>query len=121
METIVEIKGHQYKVHPGDLIDVQLMDTEEGQSIDFDQVLFVGGENPVVGKPTVNGAKVTAKVLGHDRSRKIVVLKRSPGKYQRKNGHRQNYTSLLITGIDNGNGNQVEIAADHVNAKKYLK
>ncbi len=121
MNTIVEIQGHQYKVQPGDLIDVELMNCEAGSTVDLDQVLFVGGDNPLVGKPTVNGAKVSAKVIAHDRSRKMIVLKRSPGKYQRKNGHRQNFTALLITKVDNGAGQSVEIAKDHKNAQKYLK
>jgi large subunit ribosomal protein L21 len=122
MYGIVEISGHQYKVQPGDLIDVQkLTQQEAGSTVELDKVLFVGGENTVVGTPTVSGAKVTAKVIRHDRDRKIVVFKRSPGKYQKKNGHRQPFTALLITEVNDGNGNVAKIDSNSKEAKKYLK
>ena len=99
MYSIVEIKGHQYKVQEGDIVDVQKMDAEVGAKIEIDRVLFIGGDTPKVGTPIVDGAKVTAEVVRQARSRKIIVLKRKPGKYVTKNGHRQNYTALKITGI----------------------
>ncbi len=99
MYGIVEIKGHQYKVAEGDIIDVQKMDAEVGSKVELDQVLFIGGSEPKVGKPVVEGAKITAEVVRQARSRKVIVLKRSPGKYRNKNGHRQFYTALKITGI----------------------
>lgn len=118
MFSIVEIKGHQYRVSPGDLIDVQLMDAEEGKTVTLDKVLLIGGDSPIVGLPTVGGATVTAKVVRHGRSRKIFVLKRAPGKYRRKNGHRQHYTGLLITEINDGKGGKAKMDAGHKNAKK---
>lgn len=121
MYTIVEISGHQYRVKAGDLIDVQKLTAEEGSSIDLDQVLFVGGEAPAVGTPLISGAVVTAKVIKHARSRKIIVSKRRPGSWRRKKGHRQHYTALLITGINDGSGNKNEIDKSSTNAKKYLK
>lgn len=122
MYSVVEITGHQYKVQPGDLIDVEKINSvEEGSEVEFDRVLFVGGETPVVGAPTVAGATVKAKLIRNDRSRKIVIFKRAPGKYQRKNGHRQHYSALLITEVTDGNGKTVKIEADSKNAKKYLK
>lgn len=96
MYYVVEVKGHQYKVKGGDIIDVEKMDVKEGETINLDKVLFVGGDKPQVGAPTVAGVTVKAKVLRHGRSRKIFVLKRKPGKYVKKNGHRQNYTCLQI-------------------------
>jgi large subunit ribosomal protein L21 len=99
MYGVVEIKGHQYKVQEGDIVDVQKMDAEVGAKIELDQVLFIGGDAPKVGTPTVAGAKITAEVIRQARSRKIIVLKRKPGKYIKKNGHRQHYTALKITGI----------------------
>jgi large subunit ribosomal protein L21 len=99
MYSIVEIKGHQYKVQEGDVVDVQKMDAEVGAKIEIDRVLFIGGDTPKVGTPIVEGAKVTAEVVRQARSRKIIVLKRKPGKYVTKNGHRQHYTALKITGI----------------------
>ena len=59
MFSVVEIKGHQYLVSPGDLIDVELMEQPEGARVDFAEVLFVGGENPQVGKPMMHGRKGT--------------------------------------------------------------
>jgi large subunit ribosomal protein L21 len=69
----------------------------------------------------ISGAKVTAKVLMHDRSRKLIIFKRKPGGYKRRNGHRQNFTALLITEINDGNGNIATIDKASKNAEKYLK
>jgi large subunit ribosomal protein L21 len=121
MYSIVEISGHQYKVTSGDLIDVQKLSLDEGASVDFDKVLFVGGETPLVGLPIVEGAKVKAKVIRQDRGRKVLVLKRKPGLYHKRMGHRQNYTSLLITEISDGQGNTQAIDENSDRAKKYLK
>ena len=121
MYGVVEISGHQYRVKAGDVLDVEkLTSAEAGSTVEFDQVLFIGGENPQVGLPTVNGAKITAKVIKHDRSRKVIVFKRKPGMYRRKNGHRQHYTALLITEVADGNGNTDKIDAKSATAKKFL-
>ena len=104
MYSVVEIKGHQYKLKAGDLIDVEKIDAEVGASVSFDKVLLIGGTTTIVGAPTVNGASVTAKVVRQARTRKILVLKRKPGAYRRKNGHRQCYTGLLITEVNDGKG-----------------
>jgi large subunit ribosomal protein L21 len=104
MYTVVEIKGHQYKLAAGDLIDVEKIEAEVGTSVTFDKVLLVGGNKTLVGAPTVSGATVTAKVVKQDRTRKILVLKRKPGAYRKKNGHRQHFTGLLITEINDGQG-----------------
>ncbi len=99
MYSVVEIKGHQYKVKEGDIVDVQKMDAEVGSTVELDKVLFVGGDTPKVGTPVVAGAKVTAEVVRQARSRKIIVFKRKPGLSRTKNGHRQHYTALKITSI----------------------
>lgn len=105
MYTVVEIKGHQYKVKAGDMIDVEKIEAEVGATIELDKVLLVGGgAKTLVGAPTLGGAKVTAQVVRQARTRKILVLKRKPGAYRRKNGHRQCYTGLLITEINDGQG-----------------
>lgn len=121
MYGVVEIAGHQYKVQAGDLIDVEKLTNEAGSTIELNQVLFIGGDKTIVGAPTVNGAKVTAKVIMHDRSRKIIVFKRKPGAYKRKNGHRQHFTALLITEINDGAGKVAKIDSASKNAQKYLK
>jgi large subunit ribosomal protein L21 len=121
MYGVVEIAGHQYKVQAGDLIDVEKLAQEAGSTVNLDQVLFIGGAKPVIGAPVIAGAKVTAKVIMHDRSRKIIVFKRKPGTYRRKNGHRQHFTALLITELNDGQGNVAKIDASSKNAQKYLK
>lgn len=121
MYGIVEIAGHQYKVQAGDLIDVEKLAKDAGSTIALDQVLFIGGDKPMVGAPVVKGAKVSAKVIMHDRSRKLIVFKRKPGGYKRRNGHRQHFTALLITEINDGAGNVAKIDNASKNAQKYLK
>lgn len=104
MYSVVEIKGHQYKLKAGDKIDVEKIDAEVGSTVTFDKVLLIGGDKTLVGAPTLGGAKVTAQVIKQDRARKIIVFKRKPGAYRRKNGHRQHFTGLLITEISDGQG-----------------
>ncbi len=99
MYGVVEIAGHQYRVEAGMTLDVQKLSDEAGSTVEFDKVLFVGGEKNLIGKPVVDGAKVVAEVVKHDRSRKVIVFKRKPGKYRRKNGHRQEFTTLKIKEI----------------------
>ena len=75
MYGIVEIGGHQYRVREGDVIDVQKLEAEVGSTIDLEKVLFIGGDSPKVGTPTVAGAKVTAEVVRQARSRKVIVFR----------------------------------------------
>jgi large subunit ribosomal protein L21 len=121
MYSVVEIKGHQYKVSPGDLIDVEKLDVEEGKTVELDKVLLIGGEKTLVGAPTVAGAKVVAQVVKQGRTRKLIVLRRSPGHYRKKNGHRQHFTGLVITEINDGKGGVAKIDAGHKNAKRLTK
>lgn len=120
MYGVVEMGGHQYRVEPGEILDIQKIETKEGETLEMDKVLFIGGEKPLLGKPVVEGAKVLAKVIRHDRSRKQIVLKRKPGLYKKKNGHRQHFTSLLITDIEDGQGGKAQIDKKSKNAEKYL-
>lgn len=99
MYAIVEAKGHQYRVQEGDIVDIQKMEGDVGTKVELDQVLFIGGDAPKVGAPLVSGASVSAEIVRQARSRKVIVLRRAPGKYIKKNGHRQHYTALKITGI----------------------
>ncbi len=99
MYAIVEAKGHQYRVQEGDIVDIQKMEGDVGTKVELDQVLFIGGDSPKVGAPLVSGAKVSAEIIRQARSRKVIVLRRAPGKYIKKNGHRQHYTALKITSI----------------------
>ena len=120
MYGIVEISGHQYQVSPGTVLDVEKLEQAEGSTINLEDILFIGGAVPVVGMPKVKGAKVVAKVIKHDRSRKLLVLKRKAGKWMKKKGHRQEYTSLFVTEIHDGQGKSLKVEAESKEAKKYL-
>ena len=120
MYGVVKIGGHQYKVQAGDVLDVEKLSSEDGAQVEFTDVLFIGGDNPQVGKPNVDGAKVTAKVIKSDRDRKKIVFKRKPGLYKRKKGHRQHYTALVVTEVADGQGNSAKIDENSKAAKKYL-
>ncbi|ACZ19131.1 50S ribosomal protein L21 [Thermanaerovibrio acidaminovorans] len=101
MYAIVETGGKQYRVKEGDRIRVELLKAEEGSTVTLDRVLLVSSDDSVkVGSPVLEGAKVTAKVLGHGKEDKVVVFKyRRKKNYRRFRGHRQHYTDLLVEGI----------------------
>ena len=101
MYAIVEIAGQQFKVEKDQQIFVHRLDAEEGAKVDFEKVLLVDNEGKVnVGAPAVKGAKVTAKVENHVKGDKVIVFKKKRRKgYKKKNGHRQEFTELSITGI----------------------
>ncbi len=101
MYAVVETGGRQYKVTKGEVIDVERLKASPGQTIELDRVLLVSRDDEVtVGKPTVPGAKVVAKVLGEEKGEKVVVFKYKPKtRYRRKTGHRQIYTRLSIEDI----------------------
>jgi len=120
MYSIVEIQGHQHKVKAGDILDVDRLDAELGQELTFDQVLFVGGENMQLGMPLVEGAKVKGRVIRIDRDKKVLIVKRKPGKYTKRRGFRRDYTGLLITELVDGKGATSQIDETSERAKKYL-
>jgi large subunit ribosomal protein L21 len=101
MFAVVRTGGKQYKVANGDIIRVEKLAGEAGQSIQLDEVLLVSDDgNTTIGTPVVAGAAVTAEVVAQDRGPKIIVFKKKRRQnYRRKNGHRQDLTVLRITGI----------------------
>ena len=101
MYAIIETGGKQYRVQEGDVLFLEKLSSEEGQTVVFDRVLAVSeGEELKVGTPVVEGASVTARVLGHGKGKKIIVFKYKPKKnYRRKQGHRQPYTKVQIEKI----------------------
>lgn len=101
MFAVIETGGKQYKVNEGDVIFVEKLDVAEGETITFDKVLTVADDNGVkVGTPTVDGAKVTAKVVKNGKAKKIYVMTYKPKKNEkRKIGHRQPYTKVQIEKI----------------------
>lgn len=101
--AIVLTGGKQYRVKPGDVIDVErLAEFEPGDTVTLDHVLLVSKEGAVtVGTPVVPGAKVVAKVEAEGKAKKILVFKYKPKvRYRRKNGHRQRFSRLAIESID---------------------
>ena len=101
MYAIIATGGKQYKVAEGDIIKVEKLGVESGESFTFDQVLAVSDTTMTVGSPTVSGATVTATVIGDGKAKKIIVYKykRKSG-YHKKNGHRQQYTAVKIEKIN---------------------
>ena len=104
MYAIVATGGRQYRVEPGQRLDIEKMPVEAGTEIELGEVLLVGdGETITVGQPTVTGARVTADVLGEVKGKKIIVFKyKNKVRYRRKTGHRQRYLRLQIKEIHSG-------------------
>ncbi|MFH1362156.1 MAG: 50S ribosomal protein L21 [bacterium] len=102
MYAIIETGGKQYKVKEGDVIDVELLEAKK--SLTFDKVLFLSdGEKVEVGTPYVKGAKVSAKVLGTGKDKKVTTFKyKNKTNYHRTKGHRQQFTKLEITEVKHG-------------------
>ena len=100
MYAVVVSGGSQYKIAEGDVVNVATLSAEVGSTVELDQVLMVQNEaDVVVGKPYIEGAKVTATVDGHGRDKKILVYKHKKN-YKRRQGHRQGYTRLRIEKIE---------------------
>jgi large subunit ribosomal protein L21 len=101
MYAIIRTGGKQYHVSQGERLRVEKLDGDVGASIELEDVLMVvDGEDVKLGKPVVDGAKVSAKILEQDKAKKVLVYKKKKRKgYEVKNGHRQSYTALEITGI----------------------
>ena len=101
MYAIIETGGKQYTVEAGDKLRVEKLDANEGDVVTFDKVVFAPGDEPKVGTPYVEGAKVEAKVLAQAKAKKVIVYKYKSKKNERKkNGHRQPYTLVEISGIN---------------------
>ncbi|MBI4230433.1 MAG: 50S ribosomal protein L21 [Planctomycetes bacterium] len=96
--------SHQFRVRPGDVLDVERRDAEEGSRIAFGEVLLLGGgAGTRIGTPTVSGATVAAEVVGPFRGPKVIThnYRRRKDSHVRR-GHRQDYTRVRITGIETG-------------------
>ena len=101
MYAVIRSGNQQFRVNEGDTIQVEKINAEVGDEITIDQVLLLGGGDMVIGTPIVSGATVTARVAEQGRHPKIIVFKMKRRKnYRRKNGHRQPFTALEITGIN---------------------
>lgn len=101
MYAIVEIAGQQFKVEKDKKVFVHRLDAEAGAQLTFENVLLTDNEGEVkVGTPKVEGAKVTAKVLDHVKGDTVIVFKKKRRKgYKKRNGHRQQFTQIVIEDI----------------------
>lgn len=101
MYAVIKTGGKQYRIQVGEKLKVEQLAVENGSELIIDQVLMVAdGDKVSMGTPLVNGAKVSATVLGQGRHDKIRIFKMRRRKhYQKHQGHRQNYTEIQITGI----------------------
>ena len=99
--AIIETGGKQYRVEPGQVVRIEKLDAEVGDSLEFDRVLMVAGDDGIrVGNPVVDGAKVTGAVLKHGKAKMIYVFRYKAKKRVRtKTGHRQPYTAVKIQSI----------------------
>jgi large subunit ribosomal protein L21 len=101
MYAVIQTGGKQYRVSEGDTLKVEKLGAEEGAAVELDKVLMVAdGDDIKVGTPYVDGGKVTATVKSHGRGKKVNIVKFKRRKHHlKRQGHRQWYTELEITGI----------------------
>ncbi|MCB1857862.1 MAG: 50S ribosomal protein L21 [Gammaproteobacteria bacterium] len=104
MYAVIQTGGKQYRVQEGDILKVEKIGAEEGADVELDKVLLVAdGDDVKVGSPYVAGGKVLATVKGQGRGKKVKIIKFKRRKqYLKRQGHRQSYTELKITGISVG-------------------
>lgn len=101
MYAIVEIAGQQFKVEKDREVFVHRLDGMDGDKLDFEKVMLVeDGETISVGKPYVDGVKVSASIVSHVKGDKVIVFKKKRRKgYKKSNGHRQQFSKIKIEGI----------------------
>ncbi len=118
MYAIIESCGKQYKVAEGDVVFFEKLDAEEGKKVTFDNVVLVSdGKDVKVGTPYVKGCKVEGNVVAHGKGKKIIVYKYKAKKnYRRTQGHRQPYTKVEITSINELSTKKVESSEEKVEA-----
>ncbi|MCB1751783.1 MAG: 50S ribosomal protein L21 [Gammaproteobacteria bacterium] len=104
MYAVIQTGGKQYRVSEGDILRVEKLGAEAGAEMELDKVLMIAdGDNVKVGAPYVEGGKVSATVRSHGRGKKVKIVKfRRRKQYLKRQGHRQSYTELQITGISAG-------------------
>jgi large subunit ribosomal protein L21 len=101
MYAVIQTGGKQYRVSQGDTVKVEKLGADEGASVELDKVLMLAdGEDIKIGAPYVEGGKVTATIKSHGRGKKVKIIKfRRRKHHMKRQGHRQWYTELEITGI----------------------
>lgn len=100
MYAVIKSGGKQYRVQEGQTLKLEKLEVATGDTITFDEVLLVGGDEVKVGAPIVDGAKVTAEIVSHGRGDKVTIIKfRRRKHHMKRQGHRQWFTEVKITGI----------------------
>ena len=101
MYAVIATGGKQYRVEQGEVLRVEKLNAQEGDTIEFDQVLMMGnGDDVSIGAPYIDGGKVSAEVRAQGRAKKIDIVKFKRRKHHRKQmGHRQSYTEIVIKEI----------------------
>jgi large subunit ribosomal protein L21 len=98
--AVIRTGGKQYRVAEGDTVRVDLLAGKAGEKVMFDDVLFIGGAEPKMGKGKIAGASVEGEIVGEVKGDKLVVFKfRRRKRSRKKNGHRQHYTAVKITKV----------------------
>lgn len=101
MFAVIKTGGKQYKVQSGDILRVEKLEADAGDTIQFDEILMIGGDETVVGNPTVSGASVKAEVVDQVKGDKVIhfVKRRRKHSSKRTKGHRQKLTLVRVTDI----------------------
>jgi large subunit ribosomal protein L21 len=101
MYAVIKSGGKQYKVTPGDIVRVESLEGQKGDTIEIkDVIMIVDGDTMSVGKPMLSSAKVTGEVVEQGRGEKLIIFKHRRRKgYRNTNGHRQNYTAIKVKEI----------------------
>ena len=101
MYALVDYSGNQILIKEGEKTRIPFTDKKVGTKIVFDNVLFIDdGKDKKVGQPYINSFSINAKIVSHEKDKKIIVFKKKRRKgYQKKNGHRQNYTLIQVDSI----------------------
>ncbi len=101
MFAVIKSGSKQFKVEAGSIINIDQIEGEAGQKITFDHVLLVAnGDDVKIGQPTVKGASVEGEIVDHKRDKKVIIFKKKRRQgYSRKKGHRQNLTTIKVSGI----------------------
>ena len=100
MYAVIESGGKQHRVTEGETLKLEKIEAATGDTVEFDRVLMVGGDDIRIGTPVLEGSKVTAEVVAHGRHKKVKIVKFNRRKHHRKEtGHRQWFTEVKITGI----------------------
>lgn|SRR5690625_1532313 len=104
MYAVIKTGGKQYRVAEGETLRIEKLAVEQGESVDFDQVLMIGnGDDIKIGAPVLADSKVSAEVVRHGKSKKVTGVKFKRRKnYRREFGHRQQFTEVKITSISAG-------------------